>query len=118
MSTGSFNEHQVHLRNLRFCERPPRPSQSCDCRRWDRTSGLDGSNQPISHVLQELVGRGNGLELVSEINDIPKGSRLAVSTNLLGSLISVLMRATSQISQLAGPLDERDRKLVGSRYSG
>ena len=77
--------------------------------------GLDGSNQPISHVLQELVGRGNGLELVSEINDIPKGSRLAVSTNLLGSLISVLMRATSQISQLAGPLDERDRKLVGSR---
>ena len=44
--------------------------------------GLDGSNQSIQELLRELVGPGNGLELVSQINDIPKGSRLAVSTNL------------------------------------
>ena len=33
-------------------------------------------------------GPGHGLEVVSKVNDIPKGSRLAVSTNLLASLIS------------------------------
>jgi len=77
--------------------------------------GLDGSNQSIKELLAELVGHGNGIELVSQINDIPKGSRLAVSTNLLGSLISILMRATGQISQLAGPLTEQDRQLVGAR---
>lgn len=77
--------------------------------------GLDGSNQSIQELLRELVGPGNGLELVSQINDIPKGSRLAVSTNLLGSLISILMRATGQISQLSGPLTEQDRQLVGAR---
>ena len=37
--------------------------------------GLDGSNQTIQELLRELVGPGNGLELVSQINDIPKGSR-------------------------------------------
>ena len=31
---------------------------------------------------------GYGLEIVSKVNDIPKGSRLAVSTNLLASLIA------------------------------
>lgn len=77
--------------------------------------GLDGSNQSIQELLHELVGPGNGIELVSQINDIPKGSRLAVSTNLLGSLISILMRATGQISQLSGPLTERDRQLIGAR---
>ena len=32
---------------------------------------------------------GHGIEIVSQVNDIPKGSRLAVSTNLLGCLIAV-----------------------------
>ncbi len=32
---------------------------------------------------------------MSKVNDIPKGSRLAVSTNLLASLICLLMRATA-----------------------
>ena len=31
---------------------------------------------------------GHGLEIVCKVNDIPKGSRLAVSTNLLASLIA------------------------------
>lgn len=77
--------------------------------------GLEGCDQKIGDLLDRVVGPGLGLEIVSKINDIPKGSRLAVSTNLLGSLISILMRATSQITSLTGPLEERDRRLVAAR---
>lgn len=77
--------------------------------------GLEGCPQKIGDLLDRVVAPGMGLEIVSKINDIPKGSRLAVSTNLLGSLISILMRATSQISSLTGPLEERDRRLVAAR---
>ena len=77
--------------------------------------GLEGCTQKIGDLLERIVGPGMGLEIVSKINDIPKGSRLAVSTNLLGSLISILMRATSQIPSLTGPLEERDRRLVAAR---
>jgi hypothetical protein len=77
--------------------------------------GLEGCRQPIGDLLNQIAGPGRGLELVSKINDIPKGSRLAVSTNLLGSLISILMRATGQIQSLAGPLSENDRRLVAAR---
>jgi hypothetical protein len=61
------------------------------------------------------VGTGRGLEICSCVNDIPKGSRLAVSTNLLGSLISVCMRATGQAVSLTGPLEESERRLVLAR---
>jgi hypothetical protein len=62
------------------------------------------------------LGReGVGLEIVSQVNDIPKGSRLAVSTNLLGCLISVLMRATGQIDLLERGLKEEERRLVAAR---
>ena len=47
-----------------------------------------------------------GIELVSAVNDIPKGSRLAVSTNLLAACIAVCMRATSQAKSLTGALTE------------
>jgi hypothetical protein len=77
--------------------------------------GLDGCRHSMANLLSRLVGPGKGLELVSKINDIPKGSRLAVSTNLLGSLIAILMRATRQIEALRGPLSENDRRLVGAR---
>ena len=77
--------------------------------------GLEGCRQTIAELLQRLVGPGKGIELVSKINDIPKGSRLAVSTNLLGSLISILMRATGQVQSLTGPLTENDRRLVAAR---
>ncbi len=77
--------------------------------------GLEGCQQGIDDLLTRLVGPGCGLELVSKINDIPKGSRLAVSTNLLGSLISILMRATGQVATLEGPLEENDRRLVAAR---
>jgi hypothetical protein len=58
---------------------------------------------------------GLGIEIISQVNNIPKGSRLAVSTNLLASLISVLMRATGQAESLAGPLLEPERRLVAAR---
>jgi hypothetical protein len=77
--------------------------------------GMEGGGQSIGELLNRLVGPGKGLELVSKINDIPKGSRLAVSTNLLGSLISILMRATGQIQSLTGPLTENDRRIVAAR---
>jgi hypothetical protein len=78
--------------------------------------GLEGGSQPLSEVLRQLLGApGLGIELVSKVNDIPKGSRLAVSTTLLASLIAVVMRATSQIGTLVGSVDESDRRLVAAR---
>ena len=77
--------------------------------------GIEGSGQSLAHLLEEIVGPGLGLEIVSNVNNIPKGSRLAVSTNLLGSLISVCMRATGQAKSLTGPLEEHERRLVAAR---
>ncbi|HMO64914.1 MAG TPA: UTP--glucose-1-phosphate uridylyltransferase, partial [Verrucomicrobiota bacterium] len=99
--------------------------------------GIEGSGQSLADLLTRIVGPGRGLEIVSCVNDIPKGSRLAVSTNLLGSLISVCMRATGQTSGdggtgasagprpagalpaaasgLTGPLSEADRRIVLAR---
>lgn len=77
--------------------------------------GCEGSGQKLSELLGELVGEGRGLELVSSVNNIPKGSRLAVSTNLLGSLISVCMRATGQAASLTGALTESERRIVAAR---
>ena len=77
--------------------------------------GIEGSGESLSDVLAAVVGQGHGLELVSSVNGIPKGSRLAVSTNLLAALISVCMRATGQARSLTGGLDETERRLVAAR---
>jgi len=77
--------------------------------------GMEGSGASLADVLARLVGPGLGLEVVSSVNNIPKGSRLAVSTNLLGSLISALMRATGQAQSLTGPLEEAERRVVAAR---
>ncbi|HVY69209.1 MAG TPA: UTP--glucose-1-phosphate uridylyltransferase, partial [Verrucomicrobiae bacterium] len=77
--------------------------------------GIEGSGQSLADLLARIAGAGRGLELVSSVNDIPKGSRLAVSTNLLGSLISVCMRATSQAESLTGELTEPERRVVLAR---
>lgn len=77
--------------------------------------GLEGSGQKLQDVLARLVGPGLGLEIVSKVNDIPKGSRLAVSTNLLAAIITCLMRATGQIESLRGALSEGERRLVAAR---
>jgi len=77
--------------------------------------GLEGSGQSLADALARIVGPGHGLELVSNVNGIPKGSRLAVSTTLLACMIAVCMRATGQAASLEGPLSERDRRVVASR---
>ena len=77
--------------------------------------GIEGSGHSLAELLGNIVGPGRGLEIVSSVNDIPKGSRLAVSTNLLGSLISVCMRATRQAASLTGELAESERRLVLAR---
>jgi hypothetical protein len=77
--------------------------------------GIEGSGQSLEELLVQMVGPGRGLEVVSCVNDIPKGSRLAVSTNLLASLVSLCMRATSQAASLTGQLQENERRLVLAR---
>jgi hypothetical protein len=77
--------------------------------------GLEGSGESLRQLLEVVVGPGLGLEVVSNVNDIPKGSRLAVSTNLLAALISAGMRATGQARSLTGPLAEEERRLVAAR---
>src|SRR6185436_19757071 len=77
--------------------------------------GVEGSGQSLGELLALVVGPGRGLELVSSVNGIPKGSRLAVSTNLLASLISLCMRATAQAAALEGGLEESERRLVLAR---
>jgi UDP-N-acetylglucosamine pyrophosphorylase len=76
---------------------------------------FEGTSQPLDQILARIIAPGMGIELVTRVNDIPKGSRLAVSTNLLGSIISLLMRATGQTSQFEGGLQENERRLVASR---
>ena len=77
--------------------------------------GIEGSGQSLESVLEALLGPGKGFELVSHVRDIPKGSRLAVSTNLLACLISACMRATGQTKFLDGALEEQDRRIVAAR---
>lgn len=77
--------------------------------------GIEGSGQSLADLLERVVGPGKGLELVSNVNNIPKGSRLAVSTNLLAALIGVCMRATGQAGSLTGPLEENERRIVLAR---
>jgi hypothetical protein len=77
--------------------------------------GIEGSGQQLADLLARLLGPGRGLEIVSNVNNIPKGSRLAVSTSLLASLISVCMRATGQARSLEGSLQEDERRLVLAR---
>jgi hypothetical protein len=77
--------------------------------------GVEGSGQSLAELLARLLGPGRGLELVSSVNNIPKGSRLAVSTNLLAALISACMRATGQARSLQGALAGPERRLVLAR---
>jgi galactokinase/mevalonate kinase-like predicted kinase len=76
---------------------------------------LEGTSTHLAQLLARVVRPGHGLEIVTKVNDIPKGSRLAVSTNLLASLITLLMRATGQARALTGPLDPDEAKVVVAR---
>ncbi len=77
--------------------------------------GIERSGTSLADLLARIFGPGRGFELVSNVNRIPKGSRLAVSTNLLGALIATCMRATGQIASLTGPLQEGERRILAAR---
>ncbi|MEN8772220.1 MAG: UTP--glucose-1-phosphate uridylyltransferase [Akkermansiaceae bacterium] len=77
--------------------------------------GIEGSGKSLADLLNRLAGPNRGIEIISSVNDIPKGSRLAVSTNLLAALISACMRATGQTQSLTGELTESERRLVLAR---
>lgn len=80
--------------------------------------GLEHSKSSLSKLFEILFDgdKTKGLELTTRVNDIPKGSRLAVSTNLLGSIIAIGMRATKQINSIIGTIaDEEERRLVAAR---
>ncbi len=77
--------------------------------------GMEGAEEALEELLARLVGPGRGIEIVSAVNGIPKGSRLAVSTSLLACLITVCMRATGQTHALTGTLEEHERRLVAAR---
>ena len=77
--------------------------------------GMEGANQSLADLLSRMIAPGYGIEIVTKVNDIPKGSRLAVSTNLLASIITACMRATGQTKNLTGPLTEDERRTVAAR---
>ena len=77
--------------------------------------GMEGAGLPLSILLEKMVGKGRGIEIASKVNNIPKGSRLAVSTNLLASLTALCMRATGQTEKLTGSLNEEERRLVAAK---
>jgi hypothetical protein len=77
--------------------------------------GLEDSPAPLSEIFETTIGHGKGLHLTTRVNGIPKGSRLAVSTMLLSSIIALAMRATGQTRHLAGSLTEEERRLIAAR---
>ncbi|MEY2881908.1 MAG: hypothetical protein RLZZ15_4288 [Verrucomicrobiota bacterium] len=77
--------------------------------------GIERSGASLAELLAAIFGPGRGFELISHVNRIPKGSRLAVSTNLLGALIGALMRATGQVRSLDGAMAEPERRIVAAR---
>ena len=77
--------------------------------------GVERSGLGLGELFGQMIAPGHGIEIVSSVNRIPKGSRLAVSTNLLGALIAVCMRATGQTASLEGALTEDERRIVAAR---
>jgi len=69
----------------------------------------------LKDILHRLLGKQGGIEVATRVNYIPKGSRLAVSTTLLSTIIARLTRFSGQIKSETGPLTEEERRLIASR---
>ena len=96
-------------RGVRLRARLSRPAEGRrDRRRASCRRGSKARRRAWPSCWRSSSGPGCGIEIVSKVNDIPKGSRLAVSTNLLACLIAVCMRATGQATAL-------DRRAAGAR---
>jgi hypothetical protein len=75
----------------------------------------ESSEIRIKDILEHLLKKPGGIEVVTRVNNIPKGSRLAVSTTLLSTIIARLMRFSGQIKDQTGSLKNEDRRTVASR---
>ncbi|RLD12415.1 MAG: UTP--glucose-1-phosphate uridylyltransferase [Chlamydiae bacterium] len=78
-------------------------------------SSYEGKDIPLGSILKKLLGKRGGFELVTNVPGIPKGSRFAVSTTLLATIITRLMRFSGQIQKQKGGLSEEERRIVASR---
>ena len=76
---------------------------------------FENKDLQLKDILQRLLGKAGRIEIVSRVTDIPKGSRLAVSTTLLATIITRLMRFSGQIKEQTGQLSEEERRLIASR---
>ncbi|MBC8412457.1 UTP--glucose-1-phosphate uridylyltransferase [bacterium] len=76
---------------------------------------LEMSGISLQEILQKLIRRTGGIEIITNVHGIPKGSRLAVSTTLLATIIAQLMRFSGQIKNACGTLSEQERRIVASR---
>ena len=76
---------------------------------------FEKSGLELKDILQKLLNKPGGIEVVTRVSNIPKGSRLAVSTTLLATIITRLMRFSGQINNQNGSLTEEDRRIVASR---
>ncbi len=76
---------------------------------------FEKKNISLNDILRKLLGRHGGIEIVTRVNGIPKGSRFAVSTTLLATIITRLMRFSGQIKNQSGPLNDSERRVVASR---
>jgi UDP-N-acetylglucosamine pyrophosphorylase/galactokinase/mevalonate kinase-like predicted kinase len=76
---------------------------------------FEKSGFELKDILQKLLNKPGGIEVVTRVNGIPKGSRLAVSTTLLAAIITRLMRFSGQIKNQQGSLTEEERRTVASR---
>ncbi|KAK2962578.1 putative UTP--glucose-1-phosphate uridylyltransferase [Blattamonas nauphoetae] len=74
------------------------------------------TKESLQALLFILTGsRSKGFEITSHVRDIPKGSRLAVSSSLLASLIALSFRATNQTTSVSGPLIESEQRTIAAR---
>lgn len=76
---------------------------------------FENTDIPLKNLLHRLLGKPGGIEIITKVNSIPKGSRLAVSTTLLATVITRLMRFSGQIKNQTGGLTEEQRRTVASR---
>ncbi|MBI1976047.1 MAG: hypothetical protein HYS56_00890 [Candidatus Omnitrophica bacterium] len=76
---------------------------------------FQGESIELKEVLRRFLGEEGGIELVTYVHGIPKGSRLAVSTTLLSAIIAKLMRFSGQFNEQEGSLAEEELRLLVSR---
>jgi hypothetical protein len=76
---------------------------------------FEKANIPLNEILFKLLKKRGGIDVVTRVNGIPKGSRLAVSTTLLATIITCLMRFSGQIHNLSGSITGKERRIVASR---